>query len=169
MKRAYILVFCSILFAGCASTYKSHEAKAPQKKLDRSYAVIVHTPADGSFNGQRYAGSGSMTAVALKNEFSKYSANVSLVQPGLSRNSYMGKPGLYYIQPEILHWEERATEWSGKPDRIRVKIDIFTPLTMTHEASVILEGKSKWLTLGGDHPQELLPKPIETYLNTLYK
>ncbi|WP_254924651.1 DUF4823 domain-containing protein [Aeromonas sp. A35_P] len=30
------------------------------------------------------------------------------------------------------------------------------------------EGKSKWATFGGDHPQDLLPEPTEKYVNSLY-
>lgn len=34
--------------------------------------------------------------------------------------------------------------------------------------SVVIKGKSGWATLGGDYPQDLLPKPVEEYVRTWY-
>ncbi|WOA51920.1 DUF4823 domain-containing protein [Dickeya solani] len=34
--------------------------------------------------------------------------------------------------------------------------------------SVILSGKSKFVTFGGDHPQDLLPDSINNYISSLY-
>lgn len=69
------------------------------------------------------------------------------------------QPYGYYVIPEILHWEDRATEWSGIPDRLEVKLSIFDG-NKKELASTIITGKSKWATLGGDHPQDLLPEPL---------
>jgi len=74
----------------------------------------------------------------------------------------------YLVYPEILHWEERATEWSGKPDRIEVKITLLSADNGEIIHSTIISGKSKWVTLKWDHPQDLLPKPMETYVSSLY-
>jgi hypothetical protein len=107
-----------------------------------------------------------MTADALKTEFLRYSQSVKVVPGGKKRTDYSSAG--YYVQPKILHWEERATEWSGKPDKIRVKVDVYDAETQSYQSSVIFSGKSKWFTFGGDHPQDLLPKPIQDYLKTLY-
>lgn len=74
----------------------------------------------------------------------------------------------YYVIPEILHWEDRATEWSGIPDKIQVKISIYEGKTWKEVASTIISGKSKWATFGGDHPQDLLPEPLNKYVESLY-
>jgi hypothetical protein len=34
--------------------------------------------------------------------------------------------------------------------------------------SVIIKGKSGLATFGGDHPQDLLAKPVSAYVNGLY-
>ena len=74
----------------------------------------------------------------------------------------------YYVVPEILHWEDRATEWSGLPDRIEVKIIVSDARRNGEIGSAIISGKSKWATFGGDHPQDLLPEPIKIYVESLY-
>jgi len=74
----------------------------------------------------------------------------------------------YYIQSEILHWEDRATEWSGLPDRIEIKISVYDTHSGAELASSILSARSKWATFGGDHPQDLLPEPVKQYVESLY-
>ena len=74
----------------------------------------------------------------------------------------------YYVIPEILHWEDRATEWSGLPDKIEVKIIVYDGGTGNEVASTLISGQSKWATFGGDHPQDLLPEPLNNYVESLY-
>jgi len=64
----------------------------------------------------------------------------------------------------ILHWEERAT----KSDRVEVKIVVMAVESGTIIDSVVIKGKSKGFTFGGDHPQDLLPEPIDMYVASLF-
>jgi len=74
----------------------------------------------------------------------------------------------YFVVPEILHWEDRNTEWSGKKDVIEIKITVVDAASGSALASSVISGKSKWATFGGDHPQDLLPKPLQAYVDSLY-
>ena len=74
----------------------------------------------------------------------------------------------YLVYPTILHWEDRATEWSAIPDRVEVKIDIIESTTAKLLDSVVIKGKSGLATFGGDHPQDLLPKPVGEFVSTLF-
>jgi hypothetical protein len=74
----------------------------------------------------------------------------------------------YLVYPTILHWEDRATEWSALPDRIEVKIDLIETATGKLLDSVVIRGKSGLATLGCDHPQDLLPKPVDEFVSTLF-
>ncbi len=74
----------------------------------------------------------------------------------------------YLIYPIILHWEDRATEWSAKPDKIQVKISVTRVNDKKIIRSGILEGRSGIATLGGDKPQDLLPEPIDEYFDALF-
>ncbi len=72
------------------------------------------------------------------------------------------------VTTEILHWEDRATEWSGRPDRVEVQISVYDTSTREEVASSSYSGKSKWATFGGDHPQDLLSEPTDNYVRSLY-
>jgi len=74
----------------------------------------------------------------------------------------------YLVFSTILEWEDRATEWSMIPDKVSVKIVVFNVKTEERLSSTIVKGKSGWATFGGDHPQDLLPEPIEQYTDSLF-
>ena len=168
----YLVITIILLTAGCAATYQTNDVKPINTKLDNSLGVLISTPDDGSFGNQNYANSGVMTANALKSAFMKHTSSVELSNSCHGDNclseAYVIKYG-YYVKPVILHWEERNTEWSGKPDRIEIQVLIYDTTTREVIASSRFSGKSKWATFGGDHPQELLPEPTNEFVDNLYK
>jgi hypothetical protein len=161
----------SLAFAGCTAKYHQEVLEPGGQKLEPGKGVFISVPEDGFYGTHQYPRSGEMTAQALKEGFARYTNQIQVSDlcrgeaclERISPSEYA-----YYAAPDILHWEERATEWSGLPDRIRVKVVIYDVESRSVMSSVILQGKSKWATFGGDHPQDLLPEPIAEYLKTVY-
>jgi len=168
--RLIPVLACAAILAGCASTYTSTPVVQPGVKLDPAKSVIIATPANGEYGNTVYANSGKMTANAVRVAFSRFATNTA-ISPECRDLGCMEKtqaqPYDYYVIPEILHWEDRATEWSGIPDRLEVKLSILDG-KKKEIATTIITGKSKWATLGGDHPQDLLPEPLNKYVESLY-
>lgn len=158
----------SLALTGCTSTYNRQILKAPGERLQADHSVVIQTPRDGQYGAQKYARSGEMTADAFREGFLRYSSDVKFAKAEQSKTEYSGQSNMYFAEPVILHWEDRATEWSGKPDRIEIKLNVYDTRSMELLSSAMLSGKSKWATFGGDHPQDLLQKPIKEYLDTLY-
>lgn len=75
----------------------------------------------------------------------------------------------HYAEPIIVLWEDRATEWSGRPDRIVIRITILGVGSGQIVDASTIQGSSKWATLGGDHPQDLLPVPMRRYVAGLIR
>ena len=75
----------------------------------------------------------------------------------------------YLVLPTLLHWEDRATEWNFMRDKVQVRIEVVDVFSGQVADSAVVEGKSGIVTLGGDHPQDLLPEPIDDYLQSLLK
>jgi hypothetical protein len=130
-------------------------------------------PTDGSYGKTAYPGSGALAAQAVAAAFAPYLTKVTVGVKtedfGASRQSANagGYTNLYY--PEILHREDRATEWSGKPDQASVKVSVVRVDTGTILDSAVVGGKSGLATLGGDRPEHLLPKPLSDYAATLFR
>jgi uncharacterized protein DUF4823 len=64
-----------------------------------------------------------------------------------------------------LHWEDRATEWSGKADRVKVSLPLYRSGSLV--GSALVTANSSWWTFGGDHPEDLLDTPFESYASSL--
>jgi hypothetical protein len=176
LVSVFVLLLSIFQLCGCSSRYQQvrTDGFSPPSKLDvRNCSVYISTPSDGSYGGTLYPNSGRMTAQALKSAFSKKVARVKVStapethETGL--NNARSQNFSHYLWPDILHWEERATEWSGRPDRIEVKIELVRVDDAKAVDSVIIKGSSKWATFGGDHPQDLLPKPFNSYVSSIFR
>jgi uncharacterized protein DUF4823 len=170
MKYA-LLVCIGIFLSACSATYNQQVLKEPAVKLERGKGIFISTPTNGWYGKIEYKNSGKMTANAVKAAFSRFSNDVFISAECLGLECLKIIPAAkypYYVEPEILHWEDRATEWSGIPDRIEVKISIYNSELGSEIASSVITGTSKWATFGGDHPQDLLPEPLNSYVQSLY-
>lgn len=172
MIKCILVVLSLSLISGCASTYKHSEFQAPTSKLDSTKGILISTPKNGWYGNTQYRNSGRMTANAIKAAFSKNAKKADVTRDCKGDECLssidIGKYG-YYVKPIILHWEDRATEWSGKPDRVEIQMVVFDVLTKGELANSSYTGTSKWATFGGDHPQDLLHDPTNEYVSSLYR
>ncbi|MCC4834970.1 DUF4823 domain-containing protein [Shewanella sp. 10N.7] len=173
MNRNLVMFGTALIFlSGCSSSYKHNEFQSPEVKLDRSVAVLISTPENGWYDQTEYRNSGRMTANAVRSAFSKSASKVTITTDckgqecleSIDPNTYG-----YFVQPIILHWEDRATEWSGKSDKVEIQIITYDSKSKKEIGNTTYTGKSKWLTFGGDHPQDLLEEPTHKYVESLYK
>jgi len=172
MSQRILMVLSLCVMAGCASTYEHSELQAPSVRLDSSKGVLISVPEDGRYGNTQYFNSGRMTANAIRAAFTKKAKRADVTEEckedecldDINAEKYG-----YYVKPVILHWEERATEWSGKPDRIEIQMIVYDAYTKEELANSSYSGKSKWVSLGGDHPQDLLPEPTDEYVSKLYE
>lgn len=160
----------ALALTGCSAHYKSTAVKTSTEKLKQDMPVSIAVPKDGFYSTTVYHGSGQETASALQAAFVRYSEKVSITNTcgDVECLSKATTTEGYLVVPQILHWEDRATEWSGKRDKLEVKISVYKASNLTLINSTILNGESKLATWGGDHPQDLLAEPINSYVSQLY-
>ena len=155
---------------GCTASYQQSALTQPTVKLAANEFVYVATPENGWYGDQEYRNSGVMAANATRAAFAKYSSSTKIIDSCAGEECFTELEGStgYLVMPVILHWEDRATEWSGKSDRLEIQVTVYDLATQEELASSVLKGKSKWATMGGDHPQDLLPDSLNNYVKTLY-
>jgi hypothetical protein len=171
MILRFALVILVSLLCSCASTYKSSALSVPTTKLERGKFIAIALPTNGSYGGKEYAGSGSSTATAIRAAFAKYARETVVTNECQGLTCLIERHGQtadYLVVPEILRWEDRATEWSGIKDTLEIKIAVYDASSGKELAATTLLGKSKWASFGGDHPQDLLPEPVNQYVANLY-
>ncbi|GAD89457.1 hypothetical protein VHA01S_020_00410 [Vibrio halioticoli NBRC 102217] len=154
---------------GCADSHNLElMALNTNIKLKSGDSVYIAQSKDGIYGSKHYQGSGQMVNQVIQAELL---AKLNHIDTATAYSSY--KDTIQYatennydflIYPTILHWEDRATEWSGIPDKVKLKITIIDLKTHTEVKTGIIDGQSGLATLGGDHPQDLLPEPIKAFM-----
>lgn len=168
-------VLAVLLIAGCADTHTLTRSGGSQAavSLQRQSSAYVAVPPDGRYEATLYMGSGAMTAQAVATAFGPYLSKVVMGNKVESEEQALASAKAggfgYLLVPQILHWEDRATEWSALPDVATVKLSVLSASTGALLDSVVIDGKSGLATLGGDHPQDLLPKPMSEYAASLFR
>jgi hypothetical protein len=175
MKYLAILSLVALTMVGCTSSYKTDRAEgsaAPQLTRGQC-SVYVSVPEDGSYAGSVGTGSGAATARAVVTAFVPYTSRAECGSTRESHESAMSSAAAagftHLIEPTIMNWEDRATEWSGKSDAISVRLIVFEIPSRRTIDTVVIHGSSKWMTFGGDHPQDLLPDPMARYAAECFK
>jgi hypothetical protein len=86
------------------------------------------------------------------------------------RNEWPGWPGISII----VHYEDRVTGWSGKPDRIELKLMFYAFSQAERKKSIIYEAKSNiiystFFEWGNAKPTALLGQDFEELLRKLLR
>ena len=171
---ACLLLALGLAAGGCKSTYSEKSlSNEPIPMLGNSSRIYIAIPFDASFKGKVMQFSGKQTADALFSAFSRHTKSVyiskypeSLVD---ALESARQRNAQYLVYPTLEQWEDRATEWSGRRDQLKVKVDTIDLASSRVVYSKEISATGKWMTDGGDTPQDLLDEPMQHYVNTLFR
>ncbi len=170
--KCLFAIYITLVLSGCADSHQLIRNDSSTTKLISTDTIFISVPEDGFYGSDIYRSSGKNTAQILRSAFAKHTRTATVgrstqnFDQALTSAKQAGKN--YLVYPTILHWEDRATEWSAIPDRVEVKIDVINTTSGNTTASGIVKAKSGLATFGGDHPQDLLPQPIEEFVSSLY-
>ena len=171
MKSILLLFVVAIFGSGCAHTYNATSVSRTSP-LKTNATALVALPEDGRFEKNVYSGSGRKAGLEVSAAFAKHLSRVDMASETgtLVQNLEFARNGKfdYLVIPQVIHWEDRATEWSGRQDKI--EIEIRTVDSKTGETLTLgqVKGTSKWATFGGDVPEDLLAKPLGVYIAWLF-
>ena len=169
--RLLLAGIASFLFLSCAHHY-ALDRQMQSGILPSNASLYVSLPEAGRYEARTYEMSGRQTGEAVVQAFAPHVARVVLgtrvESAEAARESARAQNASHLVYPRILSWEDRATEWSGLPDRIRIQIRVYEVASGKLLDSAEVSGKSRWLTFGGDHPQDLLDRAIGDYVDLLF-
>lgn len=170
--RYGILLLAALLLSSCTQKLSVDHVSAKQGELSRGGFAYVSVPRDGQYGTIIYHGSGQLTTQAVAAAFAKYlkisemSLRVENTGEALARARQLSAD--YLVVPLILQWEDRATEWSGRRDKIKIKITVVDVQSERTLASAVISGKSTYWTLGGDNPEDMLSEPVNEFVGSLF-
>ncbi len=171
MKKL-IVALLLVALTGCSSKYRTDSVQRPAERLDAKASAYVMSSNDGAYGGKTYAGSGRALSSATTAAFSKHMTRVDTadtterLEDALAKAKARGQK--YVVQPSILHWEDRNTEWSGRPDRITIKVIVWDTASSRDIAANVPSASSKSGTVGGDHPEDLLPGALAGMIDAMF-
>lgn len=171
-KRILLLSVVLSASVGCADSHSLNVTRVDSNvHLNPTDAVYVALSQDGQYGSHYYAGSGKMVSETIKGELFTTLNNVVIAKEPEDYNTALdfasSRKFDYLVYPTILHWEDRATEWSAKADKVKVKMVVVDVKSGSVAKSGIIEGKSGLATFGGDKPQDLLPEPTKEFLSSM--
>jgi hypothetical protein len=168
----FVALIGAALLTGCVSTYEVNNMVSAKQKLKPGGSSYIAIPSDASFEGEAYPGSGNKTALALGSALKPHTQEIKFAPVAASYKESLdaakSSNADYFFAPRIVHWENRATEWSGKCDRIHIELHTIDARTGETIDVGHFKGVSKWLTFGGDEPEDLLRVPMAQYVNYLF-
>jgi hypothetical protein len=176
LPGAFILwtLLTAAMLTACKSTYSekntTQEAPPILRTTSRIYIAI---PFDSSFKEKVAQGSGKATGQVFFAAFSRYIRSTYISRAPESLNEALDSArrmnAEYLVYPEIRKWEDRATEWTGRRDRLELKVDLIDLSTSRVAFSREISVTGKWMTDGGDSPNDLLTEPAEQFVNALFR
>jgi hypothetical protein len=170
----FMLLAGFAVLTACKSTYQEKDlTNEPPPILKSNSRIYVAIPFDASFKNEVIQGSGKQTAQAFQAAFMRYTRSVytskfpESVNEALeiARNGQME----YVLYPTIIQWEDRATEFTGRRDRLKIKAELIDLSTSKIVFSREIEAVGKWMTDGGETPKDLLEPPAQQFANSVFR
>jgi len=164
----------TVLAAGCTASYKATQTDGQivPKQLDPKGAIYIALPKDGAYGSREYGGSGRVVVSTIAREFSKRAPSVEVGESVELRDAAFESAkkvsARYLVVPVIVHWEPRATEWSGRPSRMSVDVAIYDAESRARVSSQSISARSRIVSLTSTSPESLLAKPVRNYVTALY-
>lgn len=170
MKRIMVVILLFFCVTACAHMNITPISESA-KKLDRAGKVLVVTGADGKFGSTVYTGTGDEFASLVMVEFAKYATGYEILPHMPLTNAISAakeKDAKYVVTPEILHYEDRNTPWSGRLDQITVKVTVYLVDDGSMVQSSMVTANNQWATLVNNRPMVLINKPLAEMVKNFY-
>ena len=166
---AVVLIAIMLLFVGCTTSFSVNQERNDNEGLKKGANIAITTPEDGYYYSTTYYGSGLSVSRIIKDNIRQYTNSCEIVsQKNINDFSSEELNSFdYIIVPTIFHWEDRATAWSAKPDRIEVGIKIYNSNCELISDSV-LTGRSAILTFAFDEPSIVFDRAFTEFVQTLF-
>ncbi len=167
----FLLVFILLFLNACAYTQHSLSPINTQTASPSSsdaFCVMVAT--DGAYGGEIYAGSGrtvSNRILYVIRQRHPITQLVETIDEDQAIHLCAAKGANYILSPLILHWEDRATNWSGMRDHIKIEIRLIKVAPKIFVRSAIFEARNSWFTFVNDDPSELIDESFDQVIANL--
>ncbi len=163
------IAYMCLLLTDCTANYQitRHE----YQRLSKTDSYYIALPENGRYGTINYPNSGAATRDILFSGFVSRGIPAMLGTKTQKNDALVDAQTQHFnrlVYPVILHWEDRATEWSGLRDRAKINIEVIDIETGETLDSTLLDLTGTWWTFGGLHPQNLVEEASVDYFEELF-
>lgn len=173
MKRFVLAAVACIVVAGC-SVPKSVREGGPiaGQVVSAQKRVLVLSVTDGREQGQDPANGSGQAVVASVRKYLTLHAIPMSVSSSLSTEQGINEANAqgfdYVLKPTITLWEDNATAWSGKGDKLSISIELFDAHTHQLVAAATHKRVATGATLVGGSPDRFIDEVCNGALGKIY-
>jgi len=170
--RFLVLVVVLFGLAACEDTYAVKRPNQISKYMLMSATAYVSMPPDGEYGRFTFPGTGMKVTNAVAAAFSRHLAKVVTATGPQTYDTSLERAreanARYLIAPAIVSWEDWNTGVSGRSDRMALEISVVEVATGDLIERAYLSGTNGIPNLGSTKPEQLVPTPLNQYVNSLF-
>lgn len=162
------LLVVALVLTGCAQRYLVPAATDDGEWFGTGSLVFLATPLDGKDARQkRQLGTGELVAGTLAEAVERCGSLVTIggvfEDRDQARAAARAARAHFLVYPEIERWTDRVDEWTGRGDRITLRIQIFEVSTGKLLDPRRIEASSPRVTVRRHHAVDLLPDLVDQW------
>ncbi len=168
MFKKILVVAGALTLTSCAQIKHTNLTRT-DVGLAPERAVFIEIPKDGQYGTINYQNSSLKLVNLLRGEFIKYSSAIEVCEVEACVVETDNNQNAYLVKPKILHWEDRETQWSFRPDVIEIQLSVVDMETGKEVRSTIYKAKSRVIQFfAGTSPEDILERPTREAVASLY-
>lgn len=157
----------SLMILGCAtSRVDTHISQ--KSKIDKTKLIYVMQAKDGIYGGTVYHGSGLYVSKRILTTLRRTQPIAQLVEKTDEVEAVKiakEKGASYLMVPELIHWEDRATAWSGYRDKVEIGLRLLRLEPVEVISSRSYYGTNNSITFLNTKPEDLLNEDFDKFIN----
>ena len=164
--RVSIIGIFLLVSIGCATSRIN--TQVPQKsKIDKTKIIYVMQAKDGAYGGKTYKGSGLNVSKIILRTLRNVQPLAQLVEETNEADAIKiakQKDASYLIVPDLLHWEDRATAWSGYRDKVKIELRLLSLNPIETISSQTYYTTNNSITFLNTKPEDLLDERFDKFI-----
>jgi hypothetical protein len=168
MLRVGFFVLFAMQFA-CAhsSAYNPSGRSIPRGVISPRDRVVIAIALDGASGNEQQQGSSLSVAQMIEGELARMIESIRIVPIDPFKDTPEGDSWDVAIVPRIVHWEQRATEWSGVPSKASIRLSVYRKSSPNPVDVRLFETSSGTFAMSRPDLTSMLQEPVSRYLNQI--
>lgn len=169
-KLIVLLMVVTLLLSGCYVASNNVLRSNYNDQLCETDSIAVLVPRNGRYGGKIYQDSGAIVASKIRESLLNSYREIETLNVGTVENALPKCKSAqirYLVVPRIIHWEDRATNWSGVADKVKIELAVVDTANGKTVKRLMFKANSSFYTLVNNPPEQLLDGSFDEVVRDL--